>query len=74
MKSFFLSVGDPDRKDFLQGYTALHYAAKEDHLECLELLLEAGGDYNITNNNGTTCLDISKFYIECVHTFQNNGA
>jgi ankyrin repeat protein len=30
MKSFFLSVGDPDRKDFLQGYTALHYAAKED--------------------------------------------
>ena len=60
MKSFFLSVGDPDRKDFLQGYTALHYAAKEDHLECLELLLEAGGDYNITNNNGTTCLDIPK--------------
>lgn len=52
--------GDPDRKDFLQGYTALHYAAKEDHRECLELLLEAGGDYKITNNNGTSCLNVAK--------------
>lgn len=66
---FFLSVGDPDRKDFLQGYTALHYAAKEDNLECLELLLEAGGDYNITNNNGTTCLDISKG--QCLNLLQS---
>lgn len=56
----FLILGDPDRKDFLQGYTSLHYAAREDHVECLQLLLDGGGDYDITNNNGTSCLDIAK--------------
>ncbi|XP_052081586.1 uncharacterized protein LOC127719477 [Mytilus californianus] len=60
LKCLLKNKGDPDRKDFLQGYTSLHYAAREDHVECLQLLLEGGGDYSISNNNGTSCLDIAK--------------
>lgn len=51
--------GDPNKPDKLKGCTAVHYAAKEGHVECLRLLLQAGGRYDARNKEGDTVLDLT---------------
>lgn len=51
--------GDPNKKDFLAGNTSVHYAAQENHIDCLQLLIDAGGRYDIKNNDGKSCLDLA---------------
>ncbi|KAI8500203.1 hypothetical protein Bbelb_217690 [Branchiostoma belcheri] len=52
--------GDPNTADCLHGCTALHYAAKEDHPDCLKALLTAGGDTDLKNHHGETCVDVAE--------------
>ncbi|KAK3104953.1 hypothetical protein FSP39_013944 [Pinctada imbricata] len=52
-------TGDPNKADLLVGNTSVHYAAKEDHVECLQCLLQAGGLYSVRNSEGKTCLDVA---------------
>ncbi|XP_072047920.1 uncharacterized protein [Amphiura filiformis] len=54
------SKGNPNTGDNLRGCSATHYAAKEGHVDCLQLLLDHGGRYDITNNDGETPLDMSE--------------
>ena len=42
--------------------TPLHIAAREGHLECLELLLQSGADFNITDFSGHTALETAKLW------------
>ncbi|XP_071805598.1 uncharacterized protein [Asterias amurensis] len=51
--------GDPNAKDDLHGCTAVHYAGREGHVDCLEALLENGGRHNVANNDGETGLDVA---------------
>ncbi|XP_061197457.1 ankyrin repeat domain-containing protein 12-like [Saccostrea echinata] len=51
--------GDPNKKDLLVGNTAVHYAAQEHHVECLRLLIDAGGCHDIKNSEGKSCLDLA---------------
>ena len=52
-------TGDPNAKDDLHGCTAVHYAGREGHVDCLEALLENGGRHNVANNDGETGLDVA---------------
>eukprot|EP00058_Branchiostoma_floridae_P014147 XP_002599635.1 hypothetical protein BRAFLDRAFT_102566 [Branchiostoma floridae] len=52
--------GDPNTADCLHGCTALHYAAKEDHPDCLKALLTAGGQIDLKNHHGETCVDMAE--------------
>ena len=36
------------------GWTALHYAVRDDHLDVVDLLLAAGADRSIKNDKGLT--------------------
>ncbi|KAF6039675.1 hypothetical protein EB796_002018 [Bugula neritina] len=51
--------GNPNLPDKHLCNTAVHYAAQEGHPTCLRLLIEAGGDYSITNFDGYTALDLA---------------
>lgn len=42
--------------------TPLHIAAREGHLECLELLLQSGADFTATDVNGHTALETAKLW------------
>lgn len=44
-----------DRKDSA-GYTALHYAARNGHLDVCRILLENGADVNAVTRGGVTAL------------------
>ncbi|NXX84061.1 NUD12 pyrophosphatase, partial [Urocolius indicus] len=44
------------------GWTALMYAARNGHLEVVEVLLEEGCDRSIVNKSRQTALDIAKFW------------
>jgi len=46
-------------KRLLDENTALHMAAEQGHIEIVKLLLEAGADANITNDKGSSALDIA---------------
>ena len=50
--------GDPNKADYLQSRTAMHYAAEQGHVECLRMLVDAGGRYDIKDANGKDCLDL----------------
>ncbi len=52
-------VGDPNKKDVLRGCTAVHYAGSEDHPECLDLLIKAGGRYDVLNTDKKTPLHVA---------------
>ncbi|XP_066296736.1 ankyrin repeat domain-containing protein 12-like [Branchiostoma lanceolatum] len=52
--------GDPNTADCLHGCTTLHYAAKEDHPDCLKALLTAGGQTDLKNHHGETCVDVAE--------------
>ena len=52
-------LGNPNKSDKLTANTAVHYAAVEGHPTCLRLLIEAGGDYSLTNNDGETAYDMA---------------
>ena len=43
----------------LRGCTAVHYAATQGYMDCLKLLLVAGGRYNILNDAGKSCYDVA---------------
>ena len=44
---------DPNCRDILSGYTALHQAATAGHLDVVRLLVEAGAE--ITDRRNTVC-------------------
>ncbi len=48
-----VNAGDPD------GTTALHWAARLDHLELAKALLRAGADANVTNRYGVSPLSLA---------------
>ena len=37
----------------------MHYASEQGHVECLQLLVNAGGRYDIRDSDGKTSLDLS---------------
>ena len=43
------------------GYTALHYAAENGHVVASQLLLDAGADIDVRNNNQDTPLHAAAF-------------
>ncbi|XP_046370563.2 uncharacterized protein LOC124144983 [Haliotis rufescens] len=51
--------GDANVCDNLRGNTGLHYAAEEDHLDCLRLLLEVGGQPEICNSDNLTVFGVA---------------
>ncbi|KAK2153268.1 hypothetical protein LSH36_302g03013 [Paralvinella palmiformis] len=51
--------GDPDVKDSLRGCTSVHYAASQDNIECLKLLLAAGARCDVVNCDRQSALDVS---------------
>lgn len=51
--------GDPNKPDLLKGNSAVHYAAREGHEQCLQLLVTAGGHYSVYNQDRQNCLDIA---------------
>ena len=57
---FPLFTGNPNAPDNLHGCTATHYAAKEGHADCLQLLVDYGGRYDVTNNEGETPMDMAE--------------
>ncbi len=60
MKKMVMVIpGDPNKKDYLRGCTALHYAASQGSEEILKLLLKAGGSGNIRNNDGETSVEVA---------------
>lgn len=59
VKLLLSKKGDPNKKDLLAGNTSVHYAAQENHIDCLQLLVDAGGRYDIQNNDGKSCLDLA---------------
>lgn len=51
---------DLEVKDPMFEATALMWAANNDHVEVIELLMEAGADFETKNNKGLTALDCAK--------------
>ncbi|KAH3818075.1 hypothetical protein DPMN_119671 [Dreissena polymorpha] len=51
--------GDPNKADYLQSRTAMHYASEKGHVTCLQMLLEAGGRYDIKDADGKDSLDLA---------------
>ena len=51
-----------------RGFTALHYAAQEDHLEVVKMLLAHGSDPNQVDQNGVAPLHMVSLlnYVEMV--------
>ncbi|XP_064412906.1 ankyrin repeat domain-containing protein 42 isoform X2 [Latimeria chalumnae] len=47
-----------------RGSTPMHKAAGQGHLDCLQWLVEMGGDHNITNDAGETPKDIAKRFAQ----------
>ena len=56
---YFCFKGNPNKPDLLRSCTALHYAASQGHVECLHLLVEAGGRWDATDRDGQTTLDVA---------------
>ncbi|XP_033764339.1 uncharacterized protein LOC117345371 [Pecten maximus] len=59
LKLLLKHKGNPDKPDSLDGLTACHYAAQAGHVDCLAMLLEAGGHWDVTNKQGQTTLDVA---------------
>ncbi|XP_069119661.1 uncharacterized protein [Argopecten irradians] len=59
LKLLLKHKGNPDKPDSLDGFTACHYAAQAGHVECLSMLLDAGGHWDVTNKQGQTTLDVA---------------
>jgi ankyrin repeat protein len=60
--------GNPNKQDLLKGFTAIHYAAKNGHEECLKRLLENGARFDVLSHNGESCFDVAKK--ECLKILQ----
>jgi len=58
-KMQYLNMMDINFKG-LKGWTPLHWAVFQNHDKIVELLLKAGSDVNVLNNEGKTPLDIAK--------------
>mgnify|MGYP001793180206 CR=1 FL=1 len=54
-----LLTGDPNAPDRLCANTAVHYAAQGDHSQSLRILLEAGGRFDLPNNDGNTAAELA---------------
>ena len=52
-------TANPDKKDWLKGSTAVHYAARAGHAQVLKLLVDRGGKYDVSNNEGKTPLNVA---------------
>lgn len=59
-----------------EGWTLLNYAAKDEHLEVIKILLKSGADINSTRNGGFTSLIIATMYgnEKSVKLLLENGA
>lgn len=50
--------GNPNKADYIQSRTAMHYASEHGHIKCLQMLVDAGGRYDIKDDNGKDSLDL----------------
>jgi ankyrin repeat protein len=58
------------------GYSALHHAANEGHIVCVQLLVESGANVNCVNGDGATALYMASWcgHTECVQYLISAGA
>ncbi len=58
------------------GWSALMYATRNAHIECMKMLMDAGADIEYKNELGRTCLMLAAFmgHIECVKLLIEAGA
>ncbi|ESO89931.1 hypothetical protein LOTGIDRAFT_96984, partial [Lottia gigantea] len=53
-------ITDINSKNSINGWTALHWAAKRNHPKIVDLLLQKGADKTIANNKGETAQQLTK--------------
>ncbi|XP_037539044.1 ankyrin repeat domain-containing protein SOWAHC [Nematolebias whitei] len=50
------------KKDFITGFTALHWAAKQGRQDVVEMMLRSGADINIRSHGGYTALHLASIH------------
>lgn len=67
-------INDHDEEEF--GYTALHHAARHNHVNIATWLLENGADVNSRNNYGFTPLHVAsaRGSLDVIKVLLSNGA
>ncbi|XP_029909317.1 uncharacterized protein LOC115360505 isoform X2 [Myripristis murdjan] len=50
------------KKDFITGFTALHWAAKQGRLEAVDMMLRSGVDVNVRSHGGYTALHLASIH------------
>ena len=76
MKLLIEAGADPNAK-MIAGGTAIYVATQENHVDCLKVLLDSGGDVNAKfDSTGGSALDIASMMarVECLEMLVNNGA
>ena len=63
-------------KDDVYGWTPLHAASYNGHIEIARLLLQNGAEVNVRNNYGWTPLHFAAFqgHVDILHLLVENGA
>ena len=52
--------GNPNITNYMFGRTPLQYAVDCGHLECVQLMVEHGGDPYLKDKQGKTAMDLTK--------------
>ncbi|XP_023931037.1 ankyrin-1 isoform X1 [Lingula anatina] len=61
---------NPNTPNSLNGWRALHYAAKENHVDTTNCLIKRGADFNLENNDGKRPDDGADDGIDCKEVIQ----